>query len=63
MICTGSVADDQNLVAYVRRTGDQKAMIDLEKRGQTQYTAEGNLTDRTYVVKKNSTQVAQVCCI
>lgn len=60
MICAGSVADDRNLVAYVRKTGDRKATLELEKRGQVQYSIEGDLVQRNYNVMKNGTQVAQV---
>ena len=60
MICAGSVADDRNMVACVRKTGEHKAMIDMEKRGQVQYAIEGNLVQRNYKVMKSGTQVAQV---
>ncbi|DBB01504.1 TPA: hypothetical protein ACH3X1_000157 [Trebouxia sp. C0004] len=60
MICAGSVADDRNMVACVRKTGEHQAMIDMEKRGQVQYAIEGDLVQRNYKVMKNGTQVAQV---
>jgi len=60
MICAGSVADDRNTVACVRKTGEHKAMIDMEKRGQVQYAIEGDLVQRNYKVMKGGTQVAQV---
>ena len=61
MICSGSLADSKNLVATVRKSGDNKAVIELEKKGQTMYVAEGNLLQRTYIVSQNGKQVAQVC--
>ncbi len=60
MVCAGSVADDRNMVACVRKTGEHKAMIDMEKRGQVQYSIEGDLVQRNYKVMKSGTQVAQV---
>lgn len=60
MICAGSVADDRNMVACVRKTGENKATIDMEKRGQVQYAIEGDLVQRNYRVMKSGTQVAQV---
>ncbi len=60
IICAGSVADDRNMVACVRKTGEHKAMIDMEKRGQVQYAIEGDLVQRNYKVMKSGTQVAQV---
>lgn len=60
MICAGSVADDHNLVAYVRKTGDHKATIEMEKRGQVQYSVEGELVQRNYKIMRSGTQVAQV---
>lgn len=54
------MADDRNLVAYVRKTGDQKATIELEKRGQVHYSIEGDLVQRNYKVMKNGSQIAQV---
>jgi hypothetical protein len=60
MICAGSVADDRNMVACVRKTGEHKAMIEMEKRGQVQYAIEGDLVQRNYKVMKGGTQVAQV---
>jgi uncharacterized protein YxjI len=60
MICAGSVADDRSMVACVRKTGEHKAMIDMEKRGQVQYSIEGDLVQRNYKVMKSGAQVAQV---
>lgn len=60
MICAGPVADDRYLVAYVRKTGDHKAMIELENWGQVQYSIEGDLVQRNYKVMRNGSQVAQV---
>lgn len=60
MICSGSVADSKNMVASVRKSGDNKAVIELEKKGQTMYVAEGDLLKRSYAVSQNGRQVAQV---
>ena len=61
MICAGSVADSKNIVASVRKSSDKKAIIELEKKGQTSYVAEGQLLQRNYIVSQNGKQVAQVC--
>lgn len=60
MICAGSVADSKNMVASVRKSGDDKAVIELEKKGQTTFVAEGQLLQRNYTVSQNGKQVAQV---
>lgn len=62
MICSGSSIDTSKLVATVRKAGDKKALIELEKKGQTEYTVEGDLIQRNYMIKLNNTQVAQVTC-
>lgn len=61
MICAGSVADSKNMVASVRKSSDKKAIIEVEKKGQTSYVAEGQLLQRNYTVSQNGKQVAQVC--
>ena len=48
------------MVASVRKSGDKKAVIELEKKGQTMYVAEGQLLQRNYTVSQNGKQVAQV---
>lgn len=60
MICSGASLDTKQLVATVRKAGDKKAVIDLEKKGQTEYIIEGDLLQRNYIVKLSNTQVAQV---
>ena len=47
-------------MATVRKAGHRKAIVDLEKQGQTEYVIEGDLAQRNYVVKLTATQVAQV---
>lgn len=47
-------------MATVRKAGDKKAIVDLEKQGQTEYVIEGDLAQRNYVVKLTANQVAQV---
>ena len=68
MICTGSVADNSNMVASVRKAGENRAVIELEKRVQTKYVAEGSLLQCSYIITQNGQQVAQVlllftCCL
>ncbi|KAL3147272.1 hypothetical protein ABBQ32_002763 [Trebouxia sp. C0010 RCD-2024] len=60
LICSGSSMDTSKLVATVRKAGNKKAFVELEKKGHIQYTVEGDLLQRNYMVKLNSTQVAQV---
>lgn len=60
MICTGSVADNSNMVASVRKAGENRAVIELEKRVQTKYVAEGSLLQCSYIITQNGQQVAQV---
>ena len=60
MICSGALLDTKQLVATVRKAGDKKAVIDLEKKSQTEYVIEGDLLQRNYTVKLSSAQVAQV---
>ena len=60
IICSGSSTNTNDLVATVRKAGDKKAIIELEKQGQVEYTVEGDLHQRNYIVKLNATQVAQV---
>lgn len=47
-------------MATVRKAGDKKAFINLEKKGQTEYVVEGDLVQRNYTVKLSNVQVAQV---
>ena len=49
------------MIASVRKSGDSKATLELEKKGQTTYVAEGQLLQRNYTVSQNGKQVAQVC--
>ena len=63
LICAGPVADSSNMVASVRKAGENRAVIELEKRGQTKYVAEGDLLQRSYMVSQNGQQVAQVLLI
>ena len=60
IICSGSSIDTKHLVATVRKAGDKKAVIDLERKGQIEYVIEGDLLQRNYMVKLSNTQVAQV---
>ena len=59
MICSGASLYTKKLVATVRKAGDKKAVIDLEKHGQTEYVVEGDLLQRNYIVKLSNAQVAQ----
>ena len=58
MICSGSIAEDQFMVAHVIKNGEKKAIIEVKN--QTQYIAEGDLVDRRYKISKGQNQVAQV---
>ena len=60
MMCSGASWDTKQLVATVRKAGDKKAFINLEKKGQTEYVLEGDLVQRNYTVKLSNAQVAQV---
>lgn len=61
MICSGAEADSKNMVASVRKSAENRAVIEVEKKGWTKYVAEGDLLQRNYIVTQNGKQVAQVC--
>lgn len=60
MICAGSEADSKSMVASVRKSSENRAVIEVEKKGWTKYVAEGDLLQRNYAVTQNGKQVAQV---
>ena len=53
-------ADRHNLLGQVRKVSSTRADITLEKTPQNSYTAEGNLADMAYVIKKGNQPAAQV---
>ena len=53
-------ADRQSFLGQVRKASSTRADITLEKAPQNTYTAEGNLADMTYTIKKGNEVAAQV---